>query len=72
MLTAQVGSAGSFSSRLASGDATIARAKKESADWDLRLAAKETALRAQYTRMETALSLVQSQGQWLSAQISRL
>ena len=72
LLTAQVGSAGSFSSRLASGDATIARAKKESADWDLRLAAKETALRAQYTRMETALSLVQSQGQWLSAQISRL
>ena len=72
LLTAQVGSAGSFSSRLASGDATIARAKKESADWDLRLAAKETALRAQYTRMETALSLVQSQGQWLSGQISRL
>lgn len=72
LLTAQVGSAGSFTSRLASGDATIARAKKESADWDLRLAAKEKALRAQYTRMETALSRTQSQGQWLSGQISRL
>ena len=72
LLTAQVGSAGSFTSRLASGDATIARAKKESADWDLRLAAKEKALRAQYTRMETALSRAQSQGQWLSGQISRL
>ncbi len=72
LLTAQVGSSGAFVSRLASGDATIARAKKESGDWDLRLASKEAALRRQYTAMETALSSVQSQGQWLSAQISRL
>ena len=71
-LTAQLGSAGAFTTRLASGDATIARAKKESADWDLRLALKEKALRAQYTRMETALSSSQSQGQWLSGQLSSL
>jgi flagellar hook-associated protein 2 len=72
LLTSQVGSAGAFTSRLSSGDATIARAKKDSAAWDLRLASKEKALRAQYTRMETALSGAQSQGQWLAGQISRL
>ena len=72
LLTAQVGSAGAFTSRLASGDATIARAKKDSAGWDLRLASKEAALRKQYTAMETALSGAQSQGQWLSGQIAKL
>lgn len=72
LLTAQVGSAGTFTSRLASGDAIIARAKKDSAAWDLRLASKETALRRQYTAMETALSSAQSQGQWLSGQIANM
>ena len=72
LLTAQVGSSGTFTSRLASGDAIIARAKKDSAAWDLRLASKETALRRQYTAMETALSSAQSQGQWLSGQIANM
>ena len=72
LLTAQLGSAGAFTARLASGDATIARAKKDSADWDLLLASKETALRKQFTAMETALSTLQSQGQWLTGQIAKM
>ena len=38
----------------------------------MRLTDKETALRAQYTAMETAMGQAQSQGQWLSGQVSSL
>lgn len=38
--------------------------------WDVRLADRERALRLQFTSLETALSRMQSQGQWLSGQIA--
>ncbi|MET1004112.1 MAG: flagellar filament capping protein FliD [Propionibacteriaceae bacterium] len=42
------------------------------ANWDVRLAAKQTALQKQYTGLETALSKLQSQSTWLSGQIASL
>jgi len=42
------------------------------ADWDTRLALRETALNRQFTAMEKALGTLQNQGAWLSSQISSL
>lgn len=42
------------------------------ADWDVRLDLRKSALERQFTAMETALSTLQNQGQWLSSQISSL
>jgi flagellar hook-associated protein 2 len=56
-----------------SGEATlIASLNQQKADWDTRLADKQTALQQKFTAMETALSSLQSQGQWLSGQIAKL
>jgi flagellar hook-associated protein 2 len=41
-------------------------------DWDVRLAAKQTALTAQYANLETALGKLKDQSTWLSGQISSL
>ncbi|WP_067508830.1 flagellar filament capping protein FliD [Actinoplanes sp. TFC3] len=41
-------------------------------NWDIRLAAKKTALSKQYSDLETALGKLQSQGTWLSGQIASL
>jgi flagellar hook-associated protein 2 len=42
------------------------------AQMDQRLSLRETALRAKFTAMETALSQVKSQGSWLSGQLAAL
>ena len=42
------------------------------ADWDFRLAARQTTLQRQYTALETALGQLQSQSSWLAGQISSL
>jgi flagellar hook-associated protein 2 len=39
---------------------------------DVTLTAKEAALRRKFTAMETALSQIQAQGNWLAGQIARL
>ncbi|MFI5932661.1 flagellar filament capping protein FliD [Actinoplanes sp. NPDC051494] len=41
-------------------------------NWDVRLAAKKTALTKQYAGLETALGKLQSQSTWLSGQIASL
>jgi flagellar hook-associated protein 2 len=41
-------------------------------DWNVRLELREKALKRQFTAMETALSTLQNQGQWLSSQIGSL
>ncbi|AGL21200.1 flagellar filament capping protein FliD [Actinoplanes sp. N902-109] len=41
-------------------------------NWDVRLAAKKTALQKQYTDLETALGKLKDQGNWLSGQIASL
>jgi flagellar hook-associated protein 2 len=63
---------GILSGRIAAEQTTIDSLKKQSADMDVRLTAKEAALRAKFTAMETALSQAQSQGNYLSSQISAL
>lgn len=40
--------------------------------WDVRLELRETALRRQFSAMETALGRMQQQGQWLAGQLSSL
>ncbi|WP_369258069.1 flagellar filament capping protein FliD [Geodermatophilus amargosae] len=42
------------------------------ADWDLRLAARKTALTKQFTAMETALNSLKNQSSWLSGQLASL
>jgi flagellar hook-associated protein 2 len=42
------------------------------ADWDVRLAQRQTTLKKQYTDLETALSQMRSQSTWLAAQLSQL
>ena len=42
------------------------------ADWDVRLAARQTTLQRQYTALETALGKLQSQSSWLAGQIGSL
>src|SRR5439155_25654975 len=63
---------GVLSGRIAAEQTTMDSLKKQSADMDVRLTAKEAALRAKFTAMETALSHAQSQGNYLSSQISAL
>ena len=41
-------------------------------DWDVRLAAKKTALQRQYAGLETALGKLKDQSNWLSGQIASL
>ena len=40
--------------------------------WDVRLELRETALRRQFSGLETALSRLQQQGQWLSGQLAAM
>lgn len=41
-------------------------------DWDLRLEIREVALRRQFSTLETTLSRLQQQGQWLNGQLAGL
>ncbi|WGX97860.1 flagellar filament capping protein FliD [Nocardioides sp. L-11A] len=52
--------------------ATIGRLTDSIAAWDDRLALRRTTLERQYTALETALSQLQSQSNWLSSQLSAL
>jgi flagellar hook-associated protein 2 len=63
---------GVLTGRIASEQTMIDGLKQQSADMDVRLTAKEAALRARFTAMETALSHAQSQGSYLTSQISAL
>ena len=42
------------------------------ADWDVRLATRETTLRSQFAAMEAALGTLKNQSTWLAGQISSL
>ena len=45
---------------------------KRIGDWDVRLAARQTALQTQYSALEVALSKLKSQSTWLAGQLSTL
>lgn len=72
VLNTYIGPGGVINSRITSEGQMISDLAAQKAEWDVRLADKETALRAQYTNMETAMQQAQSQGQWLSGQVSGL
>ena len=72
LLTAQLKTGGAMASRLASSNTQISQYTKSIGDWSTRLATRQAALQRQFTAMETALSNAQSQGSWISGQISRM
>ena len=72
VLNGYIGPSGVINSRITSEGQIISDLASQKAAWDVRLADKETALRAQYTAMETAMQQAQSQGQWLSGQVAGL
>jgi flagellar hook-associated protein 2 len=52
--------------------ADITQLQGSIADWDTRLALRQESLQRQFTAMETALSQMNSQGNWLAGQIKSL
>jgi len=63
---------GTLDVQITGADSELKRLQQTMADMDDRLALKETALRAQFTAMETALSQSQTQSSWLSGQLASL
>jgi flagellar hook-associated protein 2 len=63
---------GILTSRISGSEAIVTSLKSQQAAWDDRLAERERALREQFTALETALAKAQSQGSWLTAQLSSL
>jgi flagellar hook-associated protein 2 len=63
---------GSVTSAVSGRTSTIDRLGDDIDAWDLRLELRRTSLTAQYTALETALSTLQGQGNWLASQISSL
>lgn len=63
---------GSLTQAIAREDATIARYTQSIADWDERLALRQSTLEKTYTALETALSNMQSQSSWLTSAIASL
>jgi flagellar hook-associated protein 2 len=66
------GTKGALTTAIAGEGTLISSLNRQKADWDVRLAEKQTALQQKFTAMETALSQIQSQGNWLSGQLSKL
>lgn len=61
---------GALTLKIQSGTSMIAKLNTEISDWDLKLADRKSALKRQFTAMETAMSKVQSQSSWLSSNTS--
>lgn len=63
---------GTITSAITGHTTTVDRLTKSIADWDDRLEIRRTSLQRTYTALETALSNLQSQGNWLAGQIASL
>jgi flagellar hook-associated protein 2 len=63
---------GSITTAITGRQATIDRLGDDISDWDDRLALRRESLTRQFTALETALSTMQSQGNWLASQIASL
>ena len=61
-----------MSSRIDASASLISDLTDQMASIDQRLSLREAALRQQFTSLETALSQIQSQGQWLTGQLAQL
>jgi len=60
---------GALTQRISNKQSSITDLQKQIADWDDRLAVRRTRLESVYAQMETALSALQSQSSWLTAQL---
>jgi flagellar hook-associated protein 2 len=63
---------GTITSTIASQNSVIKNLNDDIADWDIRLAQRQTNLQTTYTAMEVALQKLQSQASWLSSQLAGL
>ncbi|BDZ45105.1 flagellar filament capping protein FliD [Naasia aerilata] len=63
---------GYITSKIAGQDKQVASLNDQISDWDLRLAARKDILQKQYNALETALSSMKSQSDWLSSQLGNL
>jgi flagellar hook-associated protein 2 len=72
LLEAEAGTSGVLSERLKINSDEQRRVKDRIADIEERIATQEKRLRVQFTAMEKALSMSQSQGNWLMGQISAM
>jgi len=63
---------GSITASITGHNSTIKELQDSIANWDNRLALRQQMLSAQFTAMETALSQLNSQSSWISAQLGAL
>ncbi|MGZ4454361.1 MAG: flagellar filament capping protein FliD [Nocardioides sp.] len=63
---------GTLTSAITGHTSTIDQLGHDIDDWDIRLDLRRTSLQRTYTALETALSSLQSQGNWLAGQIAHL
>ncbi|HEU5038071.1 MAG TPA: flagellar filament capping protein FliD [Nocardioides sp.] len=63
---------GTVTTAIQGRNTSIDRLQDSIDDWDDRLALRRTTLERQYTALETALSTLKSQGDWLSGQLATL
>ncbi len=63
---------GTLTSSISSHNDSIKRLNDSIASWDIRLDMQRQSLTVQFTAMETALNVMQSQSSWLAGQISQL
>ena len=63
---------GTITSAIKSRQSAIKGMEDDIADWDVRLATRQSSLQRQYTALETALGKLQSQGSWLAGQLASL
>jgi flagellar hook-associated protein 2 len=63
---------GTLTNAIQSRQSAIKGMEDDIADWDIRLATRQTTLQRQYTALETALGKLQSQSSWLAGQLASL
>jgi flagellar hook-associated protein 2 len=66
------GASGSLTERISASDKTIADLGRRMDDFDARLTAKEAALKAQFSRLESTISKFNDQRSWLTGQLNAL
>jgi flagellar hook-associated protein 2 len=63
---------GTITNAIKSRQSAIRGMEDDIADWDVRLATRQTTLQRQYTALETVLGKLQSQSSWLAGQLASL
>ena len=72
IVNGHLGSSGILTNQITNSNTQIKQYTKSISSWDDRLALRQKALTQQFTAMESALSKLQSQGSWLSSQVTSL